>query len=182
MSELPLMPKATAMWLLENTGLTFEQIADFCGMHTIEIQAMADEEVGVGLIGIDPVANKQVSLENIQECEKDPSKRLTLCMETIAAVKKNQKGKRYTPMKSRQARPDAIAWLLKHYPKMSDAQIAKLVRTTKATIESVRNRTHRHAAHIKPHDPVLLGICSQTELNEAVAKLEKNKEIETAEA
>jgi hypothetical protein len=161
---LPLMPKATAVWLIEKTALTFTQIADFCGMHPLEIQAIADGEVAQGIVGYDPVANAQTTLANIRKCEADPNARLTLLANTLPAPKR-QRGARYTPVAKRNDRPDAIAFLLRNFPQLSEAQIGKLLGTTKDTIQKVRDRTHWNSANIKPRDPVILGSCSQTDLN-----------------
>lgn len=164
---LPLMPKATAVWLVENTTLTFDQIAEFCGMHALEVQAIADGEVATGIVGLDPVANGQLTREEIERCEKDPDASLRMLVSEVTIGK--HKGARYTPVSKRQDRPDAIAWLLKHHPELSDAQISKLIGTTKATIASVRDRTHWNAANIKPRNPVTLGLCSEADLEKAVA-------------
>lgn len=164
---LPLMPKATAVWLVENTTLTFDQIAEFCGMHALEVQAIADGEVATGIVGLDPVANGQLTREEIERCEKDPDATLKMLMSEVTIGK--HKGARYTPVSKRQDRPDAIAWLLKHHPELSDAQVSKLIGTTKATIASVRDRTHWNAANIKPRNPVTLGLCSEADLEKAVA-------------
>ena len=164
---LPLMPKATAVWLIEKTALTFVQIADFCAMHPLEIQAIADGEVAQGIVGYDPVANSQVTAEEIRRCEAAPKARLRL-MPTTIHVPKKQKGARYTPVAKRNDRPDAIAFLLRNYPHLSEAQIVKLLGTTKDTIQKVRDRHHWNSANIKPRDPVILGLCSQTDLNAMV--------------
>ncbi|MEX2643769.1 MAG: cell cycle transcriptional regulator TrcR [Acetobacterales bacterium] len=168
MTEL-LMPKATAVWLVENTTLTFEQIADFCGMHALEVQAIADGEVAAGIVGLDPVANGQVTAEDIRRCEEDDSARLTL-QKSDVVMPKRQKGARYTPVSKRQDRPNAIAWLLKTFPEFTDAQICKLVGTTKPTIKKIRDRTHPNTANINPQDPVLLGICSREEFRVELEK------------
>ena len=164
---MPLMPKATAVWLIDKTALTFTQIADFCGMHPLEIQAIADGEVAQGINGYDPVANSQVTLEEIHRCEKDPEARLKLLAPTNYAVKK-QKGARYTPVAKRNDRPDGIAFILRNYPQLSEAQLVKLLGTTKDTIQKVRARQHWNSANIKPRDPVILGLCTQTDLNAMV--------------
>jgi hypothetical protein len=164
--SLPLMPKATAVWLIEKTALTFTQIADFCGMHPLEVQAIADGEVAQGIVGYDPVANQQVTLEDIRRCEKDPEARLRLIPPANAA--KVKRGARYTPVAKRNDRPDAIAFLLRNMPQLSEAQVIKLLGTTKDTIHKVRERTHWNSANIKPRDPVILGLCSQADLNAAV--------------
>jgi hypothetical protein len=154
------MPKATAVWLVENTALTFEQIADFCGLHVLEVQAIADGEVASGIIGLDPVANSQLSQDEIDRCSADPKARLKLTRPDIPLPSARPKGPRYTPISKRNDRPDAIAWLLKHHPELSDAQIAKLVGTTKTTINAVRDRSHWNASNIKPRHPIELGMCS----------------------
>lgn len=164
---MPLMPKATAVWLIDKTALTFVQIADFCGMHPLEIQAIADGEVAQGIVGYDPVANSQVTADEIRRCEANPDSRLRL-MATTIHVPKKQKGARYTPVAKRNDRPDAIAFLLRNYPQLSEAQVVKLLGTTKDTIQKVRDRHHWNSANIKPRDPVILGLCSQTDLNAMV--------------
>jgi hypothetical protein len=163
---LPLMPKATAVWLIDKTGLTFTQIAEFCGMHPLEVQAIADGEVAAGIVGYDPVANSQLTAAEITRCEKDPEARLKLLPSANPA--KKQKGARYTPVAKRNDRPDGIAFLLRNYPQLTDAQIGKLMGTTKETIEKVRSRTHWNSANIKPRDPVILGLCSQSDLHHAI--------------
>jgi uncharacterized protein len=165
---LPLMPKATAVWLIEKTALTFTQIADFCGMHPLEVQAIADGEVAQGIVGYDPVANSQVTAAEIARCEKDAEARLKL-MATALPGPKRQRGARYTPVAKRNDRPDAIAFVLRNFPQLSEAQVGKLLGTTKDTIQKVRERTHWNSPNIKPRDPVILGLCSQTDLNAAVA-------------
>jgi hypothetical protein len=164
---LPLMPKATAVWLIEKTALTFEQIADFCGMHPLEVQAIADGEVAQGIVGYDPVANGQLTPGEITRCEGDTKLRLKLAPSSIPMPKK-VKGARYTPVAKRNDRPDGIAFLLRNYPQLVDAQIAKLMGTTKDTIQKVRDRTHWNSPNIKPRDPVILGLCSQTDLHNMV--------------
>ncbi len=161
---MPLMPKATAVWLIEKTALTFTQIADFCGMHPLEVQAIADGEVAQGIVGYDPVANGQLSPGEIRRCEADPAARLKLQPSTLPAPKRIR-GARYTPVAKRNDRPDGIAFLLRNYPQLTEAQVAKLMGTTKETIQKVRDRTHWNSANIKPRDPVILGLCSQTDLN-----------------
>src|SRR6201985_3652298 len=166
---LPLMPKATAVWLIEKTALTFTQIADFCGMHPLEVQAIADGEVAQGINGYDPVANGQVSRPIIRRCEADPGARLKLAA-TALPQPKRLRGSRYTPVAKRNDRPDAIAFLLRSYPQLSEAQVSKVLGTTKDTIQKVRERSHWNSANIKPRDPVILGLCSQTDLNATVAQ------------
>ena len=164
---LPLMPKATAVWLIDKTALTFTQIAEFCGMHPLEVQAIADGEVAQGIVGYDPVANSQVTLAEIRRCEADADARLKL-LPTALPQPKRLKGARYTPVAKRNDRPDGIAYLLRNYPHLLDAQIAKLMGTTKETIQKVRDRSHWNSANIKPRDPVILGLCSQSDLHHMV--------------
>ncbi len=166
---LPLMPKATAVWLVDNSTLTFEQIAEFCGMHALEVQAVADGEVAVGIHGLDPIVNGQLTSEEIERCQSDPSARLTLSKPNIPLPKNRHRGARYTPVSKRQDRPDAIAWLLKHYVELSDASIAKLIGTTKDTITKVRDKTHWNSQNIKPRNPVGLDLCGEEDLEKAVA-------------
>ena len=163
--SLPLMPKATAVWMIEKTALTFTQIADFCQMHPLEVQAIADGEVAQGIVGYDPVANKQVTAEDIKRCEADPDGRLKLIPSSQAAKKRTA---RYTPVAKRNDRPDAIAFVLRTFPHVTEAQIIKLLGTTKDTIQKVRERSHWNSANIKPRDPVILGLCTQTDLNATV--------------
>ncbi|MEO0912436.1 MAG: cell cycle transcriptional regulator TrcR [Pseudomonadota bacterium] len=167
---LPLMQKATAVWLVDNTTLTFTQIAEFCGLHELEVNGIADGEVGVGIKGFDPIANRQLTAEEIKRCEGDPKARLKLWENPAAEGETKRKGPRYTPLSKRQDRPAAIAWLVKFHPELSDGQISKLVGTTKPTILTIRERTHWNMANIQPVDPVALGLCKQTELDAAVAK------------
>ncbi len=171
MADLPLMPKATAVWLVENTTLTFEQIAQFTGMHILEIEGIADGDVAQGIKGIDAVLTGQLTREELKRCEDDPRARLRLVRraETLAPEPK-RKGPRYTPLSKRQDRPSAIAWLVRYHPELPDSAIVKLVGTTKTTIAAVRDKSHWNTPNIKPVDPVALGLCKQTELDEAVQK------------
>ncbi len=164
----PLMPKATAVWLIENTALTFDQIAEFCALHELEVQAIADGEVAIGMQGLDPIAAGELTKEEIDRCSGDPSARLKAAEPATPVPQARPKGARYTPVSKRQDRPDAIAWLLKNYPELADPQIAKLIGTTKPTINAVRERTHWNAPNIKPQNPVGLGLCSEAELEKAV--------------
>jgi hypothetical protein len=166
----PLMPKATAVWLVENTSLTFEQIADFCGLHPLEIQAIADGEVANQMQGLDPVANGQTTTEEIERCQADPEARLKLSAQAMPPQLIKHKGPRYTPIAKRQDKPDAIAFLLRSHPELSDAQISKLIGTTKPTIAAVRDRTHWNSPNIKPRHPVVLGLCTLDELEDAVRR------------
>lgn len=166
----PLMPKATAVWLVENTSLTFEQIADFCGMHPLEVQAIADGEVAPGMTGLDPIGNGQLTQEEVDRAVADPKYRMKLAESKVPMPPLRAKGPRYTPIAKRNDRPDAIAWLLKHHPELTDSQVAKLVGTTKTTINAVRDRSHWNTANIRPRSPVELGMCSQKELNLALER------------
>lgn len=167
----PLMPKATAVWLVDNTTLTFEQIANFCEIHGLEVQAIADGEVAAGILGLDPVVNGQLSREEIERCCNDPGARLVMTKPRDLPAIKGRKT-RYTPVSKRADKPDAIAWLLRNQAELIDSQITRLLGTTKATINAVRERTHWNSANIKPRDPVLLGLCSQSDLNAAIARAE----------
>ena len=170
---LPLMPKATAVWLVENTSLTFEQVADFCGMHELEVQAIADGEVAQGMNGRDPVVGGELDAEEIERCEADPAAKLAMRQQDLPQPVARAKGPRYTPVTKRGDKPDGIAWLLKSHPELSDAQICRLIGTTKPTIQSVRDKTHWNAANIKPRHPVMLGLCSQRELDAALSSARK---------
>ncbi len=177
--DRPLMPKATAVWLVENTGLTFDQIAEFCGMHALEVKGIADGEVAAGIRGLDPVGAGMLTRDEIKRCEADPKARLKIAKSVAADVKPpKRKEPRYTPLSKRQDRPDAIAWLLRNHPEVGDQAICKLLGTTKATVQAVRDRTHWKSQDIRPRDPVLLGLCSQVELDDAVlrAKIEQGKD------
>ena len=180
MTTLPLMPKATAVWLIEKTALSFEQIAAFCGMHPLEVQAIADGEVAHGIVGYDPVANHQLKQEEIQRCEKDPNARLKI-LPSNNPMRRRSKGARYTPVAKRHDRPDGIAFLLRNYPQLSDQQVVKLLGTTKDTIAKVRNKQHWNTPNIKPRDPVTVGLCSQTDLNAAVHEANMRLEREGQE-
>lgn len=166
----PLMPKATAVWMVDNTSLSFQQIADFCGLHPLEVQGIADEEVAVGIQGLDPITNGQLTREELERCQADPSARLKMAVQDLPQPAKRTKGPRYTPVAKRQDKPDGIAWLLRHHPELKDSQIARLIGTTKTTIQAVRDRSHWNSPNIRPRDPVLLGLCSQGELNTIVEK------------
>ena len=169
----PLMPKATAVWLVENTALSFDQIADFCGLHMLEVQAIADEEVAIGMQGLDPIINGQVTKEEIERCEADSSARLAVAETDIPQPSARGAGPRYTPLSKRQDKPDAISWMLRHYPELSDAQLGRLIGTTKPTIDAVRNRTHWNSPNLRPRSPVEIGLCKQEDLNAALEKAQK---------
>ncbi|HEV2189861.1 MAG TPA: cell cycle transcriptional regulator TrcR [Stellaceae bacterium] len=171
----PLMPKATAVWLVENTALTFDQIADFCGLHPLEVQAIADGEVANQMQGLDPVANGQTTADELERCAKDPNARLTLLENAIPPQLHRHKGPRYTPIAKRQDKPDAIFYLLRNHPELSDAQICRLIGTTKPTINAVRDRTHWNSPNIKARHPVGLELCTLDELDQAIIKATKGK-------
>jgi hypothetical protein len=176
MLDKPLMPKATAVWLLENTSLTFKQIADFCQLHELEIKGIADGDVAVGIKAYNPILANQLTREEIEECSKDPNRSLAINKKILDYEIKNVVGPKYTPLSKRQDRPDAIAWLVKSYPQLSEGQISKLVSTTKNTVESVKSRKHWNASNISPKDPVALNLCTQSDLQKAVEKA--NRKIE----
>jgi hypothetical protein len=164
-----LMPKATAVWLVDNTSLTFEQIADFCGLHPLEVKGIADGEVARDIRGADPIANGQLSREELDKAQENHSYRMKALVSRHAELlKPAKKAPRYTPVSRRQDRPDAIAWFIRNHPEVTDAQISKLMGTTKATIQQVRDRTHWNSSNIKPVDPVTLGLSTQLELDELV--------------
>ena len=171
MTEI-LMPKATAVWLVDNTSLTFDQIADFCGLHPLEVKGIADGDVAVGVRGADPISNGQLTREEIAKAEGKSTFRMTPVQPKYSDLHQpaKRRGPRYTPLSRRQNRPDAIAWLVRNHPELSDPQISKLVGTTKTTIGAVRDRTHGNSGGIKPTDPVSLGLCSQIDLDEQVKK------------
>lgn len=169
------MPKATAIWLIENTSLTFDQIAAFCGLHPLEVQALADGETTQGMIGFDPIASAQLTHAEIQRCEADPSQRLHLTPPITADSILGKKRSRYTPVAKRQDRPDAVAWLLKFHPELTELQVCRLLGTTKAMITSIRSRTHWNSANIKPRNPTQLGLCTQAELDEFIEAARKSE-------
>lgn len=170
MSDRPLMPIATAVWLIDNTSLTFDQIADFCSLHPLQVKGIADGDVGAGVRGIDPITTHQLTREEIEKAQDDEAYRLKLSKPKTIVAEKPRKGPRYTPVSKRQNRPDAIAWMVRNHPEISDAQIAKLLGTTKTTIQSVRDRTHWNSSNIQPTDPVGLGLCTQIDLDTVVRK------------
>ena len=174
MTDLPLMPKATAVWLVDNTTLTFRQIAEFCGMHELEVAGIADGEVAQGIKGLDPVANNQLTADEIRRCEGDPVARLRLVRRQVAPEPK-RRAPRYTPVSKRQDRPAAIAWLVRYHPELEDSQISRLIGTTKPTIQSIRDRTHWNYANLQPVDPVALGLCRQLDLDRAVREAAEKK-------
>ena len=165
MPAAPLMPKATTVWLIDHTNLTFEQIAEFTGMHKLEVQAVADGEVAIGINGLDPVTSGQLTAEEIKRCEGNTSARLKMLKSDLPQPVTRSKGPRYTPVSKRADKPDAIAFLIKNYPDLQDAQIARLLGTTKDTILKVRDRSHWNSSNIKPNNPVLLGLVKQADLD-----------------
>jgi hypothetical protein len=177
-----LMPKATAVWLVENTSLTFDQIADFCRLHPLEVKAIADGDAAQGIKGLDPVLTGQLSREDIEQAEADPERHLKLAEPKVRLPEpKSKKGPRYTPVSRRQDRPNAILWLLRNHPELKDAQIMRLVGTTKSTIQAIRDRTHWNAPNLQPLDPVTLGLCSQLDLDFEVQRAAKEKPAEPEE-
>lgn len=172
----PLMPHATASWLVDTTGLTFEQIADFCGLHILEVQAMADDLASSKYTGRDPVRSGELTMAEIEKGQADPNYRLKMHKAPVTVSR--TKGPRYTPVSKRQDKPDGIAWILRNHPEISDAQIGKLIGTTRTTIAAIRDRSHWNIANIQPKDPVTLGLCSQRELDAFVAKAAKRAGIE----
>jgi len=172
----PLMPHATASWLVDNTGLTFEQIAEFCGLHILEVQAMADDLAGSKYTGRDPVHAGELTLAEIDRGQADPG--YSLRMQKAPVQVTRTKGPRYTPVSKRQDKPDGIAWILRNHPEISDAQIGKLIGTTRNTIAAIRERSHWNISNINPKDPVTLGLCSQRELDAVVARAAKKAGIE----
>ena len=179
MSTQPLMPKATAVWLVENTALSFDQIADFCKLHPLEVKAVADGDSAQGIKGLDPIQTSQLTREEIEKAESDPAYRLKLADPKVRLPEaKRKKGPRYTPVSRRQDRPNAILWLVRNHAELKDSQIMRLVGTTKSTIEAIRERTHWNAANLQPMDPVTLGLCSQIDLDLEVHRAAKEKPAE----
>ena len=171
----PLMAKATAVWLVDNTTISFKQIADFVGMHELEIQGIADGDVATGVKGFDPIANNQLTQDEIDAAENNPLHKLALKFNAAAVGEEKRRGPRYTPLSKRQDRPASILWLVKFHPELTDGQISKLVGTTKPTIQAIRERTHWNISNIQPIDPVALGLCKQSELDAAVQKAAAKK-------
>jgi hypothetical protein len=178
MSSAPLMPKATAVWLLDNTALTFDQVADFCKLHPLEVKAIADGDAAQGIKGLDPIQTGQLTREQITEAEANPDIRLAVAAPKVAVAggeRTGKKGPRYTPVSRRQDRPNAILWLVRNHPELKDSAIMRLVGTTKSTIASIRERTHWNAANLAPMDPVTLGLASQIDLDFEVNRANKEK-------
>ena len=170
---LPLMQKATAVWLVENTSLTFDQISKFCGLHELEVSGIADGEVAQGIRGMDPISTNQLTREEIENCERNADRNLELMINPAAKGEKKRRGPKYTPLSKRQDKPSAIFWLVKFHPELTDGQISKLVGTTKNTIQSIRQRSHWNINNIQPIDPVALGLCKQVELDIQVKRSSK---------
>ena len=176
MQDAPLMPKATAVWLVENTALSFDQVADFCKLHPLEVKAIADGDAAQGIKGLDPIQTGLLTREEIEKAAANPEHRLHLLSQKVRLPEaKRKKGPRYTPVSRRQDRPNAILWLIRNHPELKDSQIMRLVGTTKSTIQGIHERTHWNAANLSPLDPVTLGLCSQTDLDFEVARAAKEK-------
>ncbi|TYC75847.1 DUF1013 domain-containing protein [Stappia sp. BW2] len=180
MANTPLMPKATAVWLVDNTALSFTQIASFCKLHPLEVKAIADGEAAQGIKGLDPILTGQLSREEVEKAQRDPNYQLKLQGSKVVVPESKRKGPRYTPVSRRQDRPNAILWLVRNHPELKDAQIMRLVGTTKPTIAAIRDRTHWNSANLTPSDPVTLGLCSQLELDMEVEKAAKNAPLPAA--
>ncbi|MBI1649335.1 DUF1013 domain-containing protein [Hyphomicrobium sulfonivorans] len=178
----PLMPKATAVWLVENTSLTFDQIAAFCGLHVLEVKGIADGDVAQGIKGLDPVSSSQLTREEIEAGEENPGRKLRLAEPKVTIPETpTRRGPRYTPVSRRHDRPNAVLWLLRNHPELKDSQIMRLVGTTKPTILQIRERTHWNSANLTPQDPVTLGLCSQTDLDAEVKKGARRVEKDRAD-
>ncbi len=183
MSDQPLMPKATAVWLVENTALSFDQIADFCKLHPLEVKAIADGDAAQGIKGLDPILTGQLSRDEIERVEGDQNARLRLASSKLRVPEaKGKRGPRYTPVSRRQDRPNAILWLVRNHPELKDSQIMRLVGTTKSTIAAIRDRTHWNAPNLTPLDPVTLGLCSQIDLDMEVSRAAKEKPVAAEQA
>ncbi|MEP2704323.1 MAG: cell cycle transcriptional regulator TrcR [Roseibium sp.] len=174
MANTPLMPKATAVWLVDNTALSFTQIASFCKLHPLEVKAIADGEAAQGIKGLDPILTGQLNRDEVEKAQRDPNFVLKLQGSKVVVPESKRKGPRYTPVSRRQDRPNAILWLVRNHPELKDAQVIRLVGTTKPTIAAIRDRTHWNSANLAPSDPVTLGLCSQLELDMEVEKAAKN--------
>jgi|TARA_B110000211_G_C13980903_1_gene509315 hypothetical protein len=178
MSEAPFMPKATAVWLVENTTLTFKQIASFCNLHELEIKGIADGDVAKGIKAYNPILARQLTREEIDSCSKDPTKSLSLIERSEEVEVKERKKPKYTPLSKRQDRPDAILWLCKNYPEINDGQISKLVGSTKNTVSLIRKRSYWNFSSLKPRDPVILALCTQENFQKALEKAKRRVERE----
>ncbi len=173
MANYPLMPKATASWLVDNTALTFDQIAEFCNLHPLEVQALADGDVNSGIMGMSPILSGELTVDEIARCEKNTNARLKILKNDLPKPRARSKGPRYTPVTKRAEKPNAIFYLLRKYPDLADVQIARLVGSTKPTVDAVRNKTHPTQSMLKPVDPVSIGLCTADELEKAVKKAER---------
>ena len=189
MAQTPLMPKATAVWLVENTALTFDQIAEFCNLHPLEVKGIADGDVAQGIRGMDPIMSGELSRAELETAEANNSHKLILNKTSVDLPEvKSKKQKKYTPLSRRQDRPAAIAWLVRNHPELKDSEVIKLVGTTKTTIEAIRNRTHWNIGNIQPQDTVALGLCTQIELDKLVLRAskrlqrEQSKEVKTLQS
>ena len=180
MAQQLLMPKATAIWLVDNTALSFDQIAQFCRLHPLEVKAIADGEAAQGIKGLDPISTGQLTRDEIARAEANPNHKLKLSEPKVRVPESKRRGPRYTPVSKRQDRPNAILWLVRNHPELKDAQISRLVGTTKSTIEQIRERTHWNSANLAPMDPVTLGLCSQIDLDMEVEKASKGRPLPTA--
>ncbi|CAN7177546.1 DUF1013 domain-containing protein [Pararhizobium sp. LjRoot235] len=180
MAQQLLMPKATAVWLVDNTALSFEQIAQFCKLHPLEVKAIADGESAQGIKGLDPISTGQLSRDEIARAEANPNHKLKLSEPKVRVPDNKRKGPRYTPVSKRQDRPNAILWLVRNHPELKDAQISRLVGTTKSTIEQIRNRTHWNSTNLTAMDPVTLGLCTQIDLDLEVERASKGRPLPTA--
>ena len=178
MSEVPFMPKATAVWLVENTTLTFRQIAKFCNLHELEIKGIADGDVAKGIKAYNPILAGQLSRDEIDACSKDPERSLNLTKKTEAVQVKDRKRPKYTPLSKRQDRPDAILWMCKNTPELTDGQISKLVGSTKGTVSLIRKRSYWNFSNLKPRDPVILALCTQENFQKALDKAKRRVERE----
>lgn len=176
MAAYPLMPKATAAWLVDNTALTFDQIAEFCNLHPLEIQALADGDVNSGIMGTSPILSGELTAEEIARCEKNSNAKLKMMKTDLPKPRARSKGPRYTPVTKRAEKPGAVLFLIKKYPELADVQVARLVGSTKPTIEAIRNRTHPGSSTLKPVDPVTIGLCTGEELDKAVKKAQRRTE------
>jgi hypothetical protein len=178
MANYPLMPKATAAWLVDNTALTFDQIAEFCNLHPLEVQALADGEVNSGIMGTSPILSGELTAEEIARCEKNSNAKLKMTKNDLPKPRARSKGPRYTPVTKRAEKPNAIFYLVKKYPELADVQVARLVGSTKPTVDSIRNKTYPGLATLKPVDPVSIGLCTGDELEKAVKKAGRRLERE----
>ncbi|MCK5518599.1 MAG: DUF1013 domain-containing protein [Alphaproteobacteria bacterium] len=172
----PLMPKATAAWLVDNTALTFDQIAEFCGLHPLEVQALADGDVNSGIMGTSPILSGELTTEELARCEKNTNAKLKMCKTDLPKPRARSKGPRYTPVTKRAEKPGAVLFLIKKYPELADVQVARLVGSTKPTVDAIRNKTHASSSSLKPVDPISIGLCTNDEINKAIKKAQRRTE------